>query len=77
MIGTALSCGWIWTSLAMLVQFVCYIRPGELCSLTGGQIVSPVAAAGAHAHHGGFIIGMQELNKAAKSGEFGESVFLD
>ena len=61
----------------MLIQFVCYFRPGELCSLRASQVIPPLRHGGPSPGFWAFILGPFESGTPAKSKEFDESVILD
>ena len=77
LIGAALHQGFFWEAFAMLLQFVCYLRPGELLNLKHANLMAPARAAGPGGRWWGLILGDHEMGRAAKSGEFDESVQLD
>ena len=63
--------------MALLIQFTCYLRPGELLHLGPNHMVPPTAGAGEYALQWSFILEATETGKPAKVGEFDESVVLD
>ena len=77
MMGTLLFLGKDDLAFAILIAFVCYLRPGELCGLRPEQIVAPVRGAGPEAMQWGLILGPLESGKPNKTGEFDESALID
>ena len=65
------------TAFGMLIQFVCYLRPGELVGLTPSHVVRPTAHAGPYAKRWGLLLGPQALGVPTKPGEFDQSVLID
>ena len=59
----------------LVVQYVAYLRPSELCNLTTGQVIRPLQVSGASSW--ALLSALQEELKASKTGEFNESVLLD
>ena len=77
MIGAALHRNHGAFALYLLLAFVCYPRPGELLSLTPGQLIAPVENAGEHANSWAILLSPFEEGKAGKTGEFDESLRID
>ena len=62
----------------VLIQFLGYLRPGELQGLTVGQLLPPVASSGASRHWCLLLSPIASANpRPTKSGEYEESVVFD
>jgi hypothetical protein len=76
-VGAALHQGLTDLAVAMLLQFVCHLRPGELRSLTPECFATPSS----HTRSGrcGWVLILRPFDqgRAAKSGEFDETVMID
>ena len=59
----------------LIVQYVAYLRPSELCNLTAGQVIRPLQGSGASSW--ALLLAPQEELKASKTADFDESVLLD
>ena len=77
MIGLTLHRGLMDYAVGMLVQFVCYLRPGELLALHPQCFAPPAPLGPGRMSSWGLILRPLELGRAAKSGEFDESVLID
>ena len=53
-------------AVMLVVQYVAYLRPSELCNLTVGQVIRPLQGSGASS--------LPEEVKDSKTGELDESV---
>ena len=62
-------------AVMLVIQYVAYLRPSELCNLTAGQVIRPLKESGADSWT--LLLAPQEQLKTSKTGEFDESVFLD
>ena len=76
-IGAALHQGLVDLAVAMLLQFVCYLRPNELLSLTPECFASPSTHSRSTKCGWGLVLRPFEQGRAAKSGEFDEAVMID
>ncbi len=76
-IGMALHQGSTDMAVALLLQFVCYLRPGELMSLTPECFAAPSAHTRSGRCGWGLVLRPFEQGRAAKSGEFDEAVMID
>ena len=61
--------------VVLAVQYVAYLRPIELCSLTTGQVIRPRWGSGTRCW--ALLLAPQEDLKASKTAEFDESILLD
>ena len=61
-------------AVMLVIQYVAYLRPSELCNLTAGQLVRPLEGSGASSW--ALLLTPQEL-KVSKTAELDESVLLD
>lgn len=64
-------------ALATMVGFYCYLRPGEVCGLTAGELIAPLALSSAESLCWGLILGTSALGQPGKVSEYDDSVFLD
>ena len=64
-------------ALALALQFCTYLRPGEVMSLRGSQLIPPTAAAGQAYTKWGINIGPLESGIPGKTGIFDESLMID
>ena len=62
-------------AVMLVVQYVAYLRPSELCNLTAGQVIRPLQGSGASSW--ALLLAPQEDLKASETAEFDESVLLD
>ena len=76
-IGAALHQGSVDLAMAMLLQFVCYLRANELLSLTPECFASPSTHSRSTKCGWGLVLRPFEQGRAAKSGEFDEAVMID
>ena len=61
-------------AVMLILQYVAYLRPSELCNLTVGQVFQPLQGSGEQC---ALLSAPQEELKALKTAEFDESVLLD
>ena len=59
----------------LVIQYVAYLRPSELCNLMVGQVIRPLQLSGASSW--AVLLALMEEVTASKTGEFDESVLLD
>ena len=75
MIGTALHLGHVEFAIAILTGFTAYLRPGELLSLTGAQLVEPLKGSGVK--WWSLLLAPEEKGVPSKIGVFDETALLD
>jgi len=74
--GYLLNRGLWWESVAILMAFIFYLRPGELLSLVGQNLVAPMAQNGVV--HWVLVLRDSELtSKPTKTGQYEEGLALD
>jgi hypothetical protein len=73
----ALRRGWNMMSVAMILQFVCYLRPSELIGIVPESLVPPGLLRHGLKSSWALVLRPFEMGKAAKSGEYDESVMID
>ena len=61
--------------LGLLLQFLCYLRPGELVGLKRGQVIAPQSAS--FTNHWALLLVPEEEVVTSKTKEFDESVLID
>ena len=64
-------------AVALILSFICYLRPGELEGLTHEQLVAPTAAGGERYSQWGLLLFPEEGNRASKTGKFDEAILID
>ena len=64
-------------SVAMVLQFVCYLRPSELIGIVPESLVPPGLLRHGLKSSWALVLRPFEMGKAAKSGEYDESVMID
>ena len=62
-------------AVMLVIQYVAYLRPSELCNLTAGQVIRPLKESGASRR--ALLLAPKEELKTSKTGECDESVLLD
>ena len=62
-------------AVMLVIQYVAYLRPSELCNLTAGQVIRLLKESGIDSW--ALLLAPQEELKTSKTGEFDESVLLD
>ena len=62
-------------AVTLAVQYVAYLRPSELCSLTAGQVIQPLRGSGTLSC--ALRLAPREDLKASKTAEFDERILLD
>ena len=60
-----------------LLQFLCYLRPGELLDLMQKDLVQGLASIDVSLKNWALVIRPQETGVPTKTGEFDKSVMLD
>ena len=65
-------------AFAILLMFLCYLRPVDLFNLRRSSLVPPASSVTGMGHHWALLLAPMELtNRPNKSGEFDESVRMD
>ena len=75
MAGAAVADGSYLFAVALILQFVCYLRPHELLNLKQHQVVEPVR--GSLTSSWSLLLSPQELGRGSKTNQFDESVLVD
>ena len=75
MVGAALFAQRPDIALGLMLQFLCYLRPGELVCLKRGQVVAPQSAS--FTNHWAVLLAPEEEAVTSKTQEFDESVLID
>ena len=75
LVGSALFAQDLELAVAMVVCFICYLRPGELLSLKANQIILPVR--GSQTSHAAVLLAPFEGQVATKTGKLDDSVIID
>ena len=69
--------GWSWLALAVVVAADCYLRPGELLSLTSDSVCRAQPAVGRTFRHTSLLLFPQEKGVSSKTHEFDDSVVVN
>lgn len=67
----------VWVAVALIVGFICYLRPGELDQLTHRQLVSPTPGAGPSYQKWGLLLHPSAELRFGKTGTQDEAVLID
>lgn len=76
-LGSALHKGLVEEATALLLTFVCYLRPADLFALQPASFVKPVAGDSQQFRHWSLLLGAFETGRPNKTGEFDESSVID
>lgn len=77
MCGSLAQDGKEWVAIALVVGFVCYLRPGEFECLTHQQLVAPTPHAGATDARWGLVLHPSAEGRMGKTGMQGEAISID
>ena len=77
MVGAAVAHDDLLMAVAMILQFVTCLRPGELCGLQPANLIASGPRGASQRPSRALLLGAFELGRANKSNEFDESVVVD
>ena len=75
MIGAAFNTGQERFALALLIQFIAYLRPAEVLKIEAQHVVAPVSGSGVR--WWGLLLSPEEEGRPGKTGQTDESLLLD